>query len=555
MDQNTPRGKMLRRWSALQTERSSWVSHWKEISDNILPRSGRFFTSDRNKGEKRHNNIYDSSATRALRILVAGLMGGATSPARPWHRLTTNDPELDQSAAVKQWLSDVRDQQIAIFNKSNTNRALPMIYAELGGFGTGCSVVVPSFERVIHHHTMTAGQYCIAEDSEGRVNTLYREMSLSVVQMIREFGREACSETVRRMFDAGNLDAFVPLIHAIEPRADRDSSKIDDRNMAFRSVYFEQGGNDSAVLRESGFKEFPALCPRWDLIGGDIYGNSPAMEALGDIKQLQHEQLRKAQAIDFQTKPPLQAPAAAKAMGVNLLPGGVTYVDAANPTGGVRTAFEVNLNLQYLREDIMDVRDRIRSCFHADLFLMLANGNNGQMTATEVAERHEEKLLMLGPVLERLHNELLAPLVEITFQRQVEAGTIPPPPPELNGKELSVEFVSMLAQAQKAVATNSIDRFVGNLGAVAQYKPDVLDKLDADKWADKYADALGIDPDLIVPGEQVALVRQARAQQIAQQQANEQAAVAADAAAKLGRVSTAQPNLLTDATQAFSGYT
>ena len=530
MNQNKARVQMMRRWGALKTERSGWMDHWKEISDNLLPRSGRFVVTDRNKGEKRHNAIYDSTATRGLRVLAAGLMAGMTSPARPWFRLTTSDPDLDESAAVKQWLKDVRTQMMLVFARSNTYRALHTMYEELGAFGTASTIIVPDFKNVIHHHPLTVGQYAIAENHQGQVNTLYREFSMSVVQMVREFGYKNCSIAVRNMYDQGNIDAFIPIHHAIEPRADRDLSKKDSLNMPFRSVYFEAGGNDDDLLRESGYKDFNAVCPRWAISGGDVYGNSPAMEALGDIKQLQHEQLRKAQAIDFQTKPPLQAPMAAKVNGVNMLPGGVSYVDAASPNGGIRTSFEVSLNLQYLREDIMDVRERINSAFHADMFLMLANGNNGQMTATEVAERHEEKLLMLGPVLERLHNEMLSPMVEMTFAQQIEAGTLPPPPQEMQGKELSIEFVSMLAQAQRAVATNSIDRFVGNLGAVAGFKPDVLDKFDADKWADTYADALGIDPDLIVPGEQVALVRQSRAQAMAQQQQAEQAAMAADSA-------------------------
>jgi len=550
----TARTKMLRRWKALESERSSWVTHWRDISDNLLPRSGRFFLSDRNRGERRHNNIYDSTGTRALRVLAAGLMAGMTSPARPWFRLTTSDPDMDESAAVKQWLKDVRTQMLMVFSRSNTYRALHSMYEELGAFGTAASVVVPDYRTVIHHHPLTAGQYCIAEGADGRVNTLYREFSMSVVQMVREFGYQNCSRTVRNMYDRGHLDQFVDLYHVIEQRADRDLSKLDGSNMPYRSCYFEKGGDGDDVLRESGYREFIGICPRWAVSGGDIYGNSPAMEALGDIKQLQHEQLRKAQAIDYQTKPPLQAPTSAKNSGVNSLPGGVTYVDPGNPQGGIRTAFEVNLNLQYLREDIMDVRERIRAAFHADMFLMLANNTTGQMTATEVAERHEEKLLMLGPVLERLHNEMLSPMIDMTFQRMVEAGAVPPPPEELQGKELSVEFVSMLAQAQRAVATASIDRFVGNLGAVAGIKPDVLDKFDADKWADTYADALGVDPDLIVPGEQVALIRQARAEAAAQAQQAQNAAMAVDAAAKLGGVNTAQPNLLQDVTQAFSGY-
>jgi hypothetical protein len=546
--------RALARWSALKSERSSWDTHWREISDYLLPRSGRFYVSDRNRGGRRHNNIYDSTGTRALRVLAAGMMAGMTSPARPWFRLTTSDPDLDESAAVKQWLSDVQRKMLMVFAKGNTYRALHSMYEELGGFGTGADIILPDYNNVLHHYPLTTGEYCIATDYRGQVNTLYREFDKTVGELVGEFGRDKVSQTVRNLYDRGSLDTWVTIIHAIEPRADRDPTKRDAKNMAWRSVYFENGMPEGKFLRESGFRRFNAVCPRWATSGGDIYGNSPGMEALGDIKQLQHEQLRKAQGIDYQTKPPLQVPTSLKNRELDTLPGGATYVDTSSPNGGIKTAFEVNLRLDHLLMDIQDVRERIRGSFYADLFLMLANNQNGRMTATEVAERHEEKLLMLGPVLERLHNELLDPLIEMTFERMLEAGVVPPPPEELQGRELSVEFVSMLAQAQRAVATNSIDRFVGNLGAVAGYKPEVLDKFDADKWADAYADMLGVDPELIVPGEQVALIRQQRAQAAqAQQQmaaAQQIATTAKDAAAAGGGGEKGLTNVI----EMFSGY-
>lgn len=549
------RDRLLSRWTALKNERSSWDSHWREISENLLPRSGRFFLDDKNKGDKRHNKIYDNTGPRALRVLAAGMMAGMTSPARPWFRLTTSIPELDESAAVKAWLADVTRLMLMVFAKSNTYRALHAGYEELGAFGTWSSIVVPDFRSVIHHHHLTTGEFCIATGYNGSANTLFREFTLTTGQLIQEFGKNAVTVDVLQAWDRGDYDRNFVVLHAIEPREYRDFSKRDAVNMPWRSVYFQPSADSGKYLRESGFKEFPALCPRWSTTGGDIYGNSPAMEALGDLKQLQHEQLRKAQGIDYKTKPPLQAPMSMKNHRVDILPGSVSYVDAAAPTGGIRTAFEVNLDLSHLLADIQDVRERIKSSFYADLFLMLANDTRSGITATEVAERHEEKLLMLGPVLERLHNEILDPLIEMTFSRMVEAGIVPPPPEEMQGMELSVEFVSMLAQAQRAVATNSIDRYVGNIGVVAQMKPDVLDKFDADRWADAYADMLGIDPELIVPGDKVALIRQQRAQaQQAQQQA-EMMAQGADVAQKLGSINTTDPNLLTDATAAFSGYT
>ena len=555
MAENSKRKLLLSRWGQLKNERESWMSHWKEISDYLLPRSGRFFVDDRNRGDKRHNNIYDSTGTRALRVLAAGMMAGMTSPARPWFRLTTSDPQLDESAAVKAWLADVTRLMQMVFAKSNTYRALHSMYEELGAFGTAGTIVLADFNSVIHHYPLTTGEFAMAADHRGQINTLYREFQMTVAQVVREFGRSNCSTTVQTLFDRGALEQWVTVMQAIEPRVDRDLIKRDDRNMAWKSVYFELGGNEDQILRESGFKEFPALCPRWAVSGGDIYGNSPAMETLGDIKQLQHEQLRKAQGIDYKTKPPLQAPTSLKSRDVDTLPGGISFVDAAAPNGGIRSAFEVNIDLSHLLNDIQDVRERIKGGFYADLFLMLANGTNPQMTATEVAERHEEKLLMLGPVLERMHNEILDPLIEMTFSRMVESGIVPPPPDELQGMELNVEFVSMLAQAQRAIATNSVDRFVGNLGAVAGIKPEVLDKFDADRWADAYADMLGIDPELIVPGDQVALIRKQRAEAQAQAQQAAMLNQGADTAQKLGSVDTSQQSALTDVTRAFSGYT
>ena len=549
------RDRLYSRWGALKSERSTWWSHWTEISDFVLPRSGRFFLQDRNRGQKRHNNIYDNTGTKALRVLAAGMMAGMTSPARPWFRLATPDDDLNKSPAVKLWLSQVTHIMLEVFAKSNTYRALHNGYEELGAFGTMASIVMPDFQNVIHQYPLTTGEFCLAQNWKGEVVTLYREFQKTVGEMVTEFGRDKCSLSVQNLWDRGSLDQWITIVHAIEPREDRDPTKRDSLNMPWKSVYFELNGTKDKYLSESGFKNFPAIAARWATSGGDIYGNSPGMDALGDIKQLQHEQMRKAQAIDYMTKPPLQVPASMKGRDIDTLPGGVSFVDQAGPAGGMRTAFDTRLDLSHLLGDIQDVRERIRGAFSADLFLMLANSTNTTMTATEVAERHEEKMLMLGPVVERLHSEMLDPLIETTFEHMLMAGIVPPPPPELQGMDLNVTYVSMLAQAQRAIATNGIDRFVGNLGQVASFKPDVLDKFDSDMWADKYSDMLGVDPEFVVPSDKVALIRTQRAQAQAQAQKIAQMEQAASAAQKLGTVQTPTGNAGNDVMQAFSGYT
>lgn len=552
------RDKLHSRWGMLKAERASWFQHWKECSEFILPRNGRYFRQDRNRGQRRHNNIYDNTGTRALRVLGAGLMGGATSPARPWFRLTTADRELAERDDVKRWLAECTSVMLSVFAKSNTYRALHSTYEELGCFGTGALILAEDYETTIHNYQLTVGEYAIQQDYQGRVCTLYREFEKTVGEVVKEFGIENVSRATKNLLDRGALDTWVPIIHAIEPRADRDTSKRDSKNMPFKSCYFELGADRDMYLRESGFEQFPGLCPRWGVSGGDVYGNSPGMEALGDIKQLQHQQLRKSQAIDYQVQPPLQVPASMKNRDIERMPGGISYYDMAaganGANGAIKTAFDVNLRLDHLQMDMAEVRMRIDATFYKDLFLMLASQTDARMTATEVAERHEEKLLMLGPVVERLHDELLSPLVERTFMICLKGGMLPPPPQDVQGADLDIEFVSMLAQAQRAIATNGVDRFVSNLGAIAQFKPDVLDKFDADKWADVYGDMLGVDPELIVPSDQVALIRQARAQQQAQAAAAEQALQQSQAIKNLATAPTAEQSALTDPVGMFSGY-
>ena len=573
-DLNT-RVELLRRWGELKAERASWMAHWQELSRFYLPRSGRYFTQDRNRGQRRHNSIYDNTGTRAVRVLAAGMMSGMTSPARPWFRLATPDEDLNKHMPVKLWLAEVTKLMLAAFAKSNTYRALHGTYAELGVFGTSAKILAPDFRNVIHHHSLTAGEYAIAVDDRGHPNTIGREFEKTVAQIVGEYGYENCSITVRNLWDRGTLGAWVPLIQLIQPRAekDRDTRSKLAKHMPWASVTFEQGGNEDRYLRESGYEDFPALVSRWDVSGGDIYGNSPGMEALGDCKQLQQQQLRKGQAIDYQTKPPLQAPTSMKNNEVEMLPGGITYYDGAAPGAGIRTAFDVNLRLDYLLEDIRDVRERVKASFFADIWLMLEQASVGKMTATEVAERKEEKLLMLGPTAERLHNEELTPLVDTTFQRLLQAGALPPPPQELNGMQLNVDYISMLAQAQRAVSTNAVDRFVANLGQIAVIKPGILDKFNEDAWVDEYADMTGVNPTLIVADDKVALVRRDRAERQAAQLRAAQANVAADTAQKLANSPTGgADNALTmlaqgagstlargapggDPTAGFTGYT
>lgn len=564
----TSKQRYMLRKNALWNERSPWIGRYQQITEHLLPYSGRYFRGDHNRNERSFNSIYDSSATTSHEIMTAGMMAGMTSPARPWFRLATPDKTLMEYDPVRTWLHQVTQLMRDIYAKSNTYNALHLIYDELGAFATAASIVEDDFDNVIHHHVLTAGEYAIGTNDKGRVDTLVREFEMTLMQIVEKFvyggdpnatpDWSAVSAQVKTDWDTHrNLDSWRPVMHIIQPRHQRDVRMHDAKNMRFASCYFEQGDDPTGerFLRESGYRRFPVLAPRWNVRGGDIYGNGPSFRALGDIKQLQAEQLRKGQAIDYQTKPPIQVPAERKNSAISQLPGGVSYIPMNGQSQGARSLFEVNLDLGTLLLDIQDVRGRINKCFYADLFLMISQDNRRTpATATEIAERHEEKLLMLGPVLERLHNEMLSPKIDMTFARIVEAGILPPPPKELQGVELKVEFVSTLAQAQKMVGLGSMDRLLGTVGNISQFKADALDKIDTDQMIDLYADMLGVDPSVIVADDKIAIIRDQRSQALAEQQKAAMIPVAASTAKDLSQADTSGKNALTDVMRQVSGY-
>lgn len=511
--------KYMRRLGTLKLEQKSYFSHWKQITESILPRSGRYFLEDRNKGERRNLSIYDSTATRALNVLAAGMMAGMSSPARKWFNLALRDRELMEYQPVKIWLNEAAEIMRNLFARSNVYRVLHSIYEEMGAFGTACAYVFRDHKDVIRLYPQTVGEFYIAQNNRYEIDTIYREMQMQIAPMVQEFGFENVSLASQALYEKGNMDEWVTVIHAIQPRKERDVLKSNNRNMPWESVFIESGQDNNMTLRESGFKQFPVLAPRWIVRGGDVYGSDcPGMTALGDVLQLQDDQLKKAKGIDYQADPPLQIPTALRGM-EDVLPGGTSYYDPAAPTGGIRSAFEVNLNLQHLLEDIADVRGRINSAFFVDMFQMISAQQRQQPeTAREIQEKHEEKLLILGPVLERNQNELLDPLIDNSFTIALEDGLFPPPPEELQGQDIGVEYVSMLAQAQKSVGIASLDRILGTVGQMSAVKPEVLDKLNADDMIDEYSEMLGISPHLIVANEDVAIIRQERAEAQAKQQ-------------------------------------
>jgi hypothetical protein len=540
-----------KRLESLKSELASFIPLYRELSDYHLAHRGRFLTSDRNKGHKRNTKQINNTSRLASRTLAAGMMSGITSPARPWFRLSTGDNQLDDIASVKMWLFEVQNTMYKVFSASNTYNSLHQVYAELGVFGTAAMGVFHDFDKVIWCKPYTVGSYMLGTDGQNISDTLYREYELSVAQVIKQFGIDNVSAQVKKQWETGNSEAWVKVVHVIEPNDDRDNTSPLAKDKRFRSVYYEadcgaREGSDK-FLRESGFDEFPVLSPRWDVTGEDVYATDcPGITALGDVKALQLGERRMYQGLDKTTDPPMQGPVAMKnkMKGRSPAPGETIWNDDAN-NGGLRSIYEnyrPDVNAMLTVNDRTE--DRVRKAFYEDLFLMLANTDRRQITAREVAEKHEEKLLMLGPVLERLHTELLDPLIDRTFNILQRNGVLPIPPPELQNRELNVEYVSVLAQAQRLVNTGAIDRIAGFAGQLAAVWPGARHKIDPNQAIDEYAEALGVSPAIIVSDADAQAAATAEAQAAARAQAMEQGGQLTDMAKTASETEPGDENAL-----------
>ncbi len=556
-DKPAPSESMCKRWKKraahMKNERTSYETHWQELQDHFAPRSGRWIRGDRysagERGRKRNQKIINGTPLFAVNTLAAGMTSGNTSPARPWFRLTTPDPQLAEIGAVKQWLYAVENRMREVFSKSNLYRVLPTVYRDLGVYGTAVMVALEDEDDVIRFEQFEIGSYWIAQSNRKRIDTLYREFQMTVRQIAQEFGIEACSERVKNMAKNGQWETWVDVCHAIAPNDERfvDGDRWD---MPVRSMYWEASSSDDKMLAVRGFESSPLLGARWTTSGEEVYGSSPGMDALGDAKSLQLKELRKAEAIDKVVNPPLIAPTSLRNQKVSLLPGDITYVDSQQSQAGLKPIHDWRPDLNAIGEDIMRSEELIRRAFYVDLFLMMQNDTRSNITAREIQERHEEKLLMLGPVVERVNDELLDPIIDRTFDILVRKSRpywegvlngeplIPPPPEELAEVDLKVEFISVLSQAQKAVGLSAMDNLLMFTANAAQMNSGVLDKLDFDQMIDERAEMLGVSPRIVVSDDKVAEIRDAKAQQAQQAQAMQQGMAMAEMAGKLGGAST-----------------
>lgn len=513
-------------WGAAEKEQITWVPAWKDVRDYLLPHRGLFTGETANDGGNRASEIIDATATIAHRIMIGGLKGGLTSSARPWFKLgIQGDPDLSRWGPVRVWLDETGKRMTSIFKSSNFYSSIDPVYEEESGFGQGVWIIDEDDSKHVGFYPQTCGTYMISSSRrDGLVDTLYRRVCITVAGVVERFGKERLPGKYLPMLDKNPYE-FIDVRHCIRPNHHREWGKIGPADLPYESVYWIEG--EKEFLRIGGYYEFPAPSPRWD-IGVGAYSRGPGRLALGAIKMLQEMEISILEGTQRGVDPPVLVPTGTFKNQLNRDPGSETQMDPKF-IEKVRTLYDSNIDLASAAAKEEDVRIRIREIFFNDLFLMLQDRT--PKTAYEVAQLQSEKLRLLGPVVEQQFFQLLDPTINRVFSIMARRGLLPEWPKEIEDVDVGVEYISLMAQAQKLAGVDSINAHIGFVGNLAQMQigagqaPDALDKVDFDAVIDEHAEATGAPAiitrsqdavDKIRAERQQAVARQMQAQQDAQ---------------------------------------
>ena len=521
---------LLTRFDRLAGRRSTWETHWQEVADYMLRRKADIVRR-RSRGDKRMERIFDSSPLQALELLASSLHGMMTNPATPWFTLRFKKLEDSNDDEAKLWLEEATEVMYTAFNRSNFQQEIFELYHDLITFGTAAMFVEEDEQDLIKFSTRHIDEVYVAENQKGRIDTIFRRFHMTARALVQKFG-DNVSQDIRTMSQK-NPYQEVDIIHAVYPRNEFNPKKKDKANMPFESVYFEyKGGNELSL---SGFKEFPFVVPRYLKASNEVYGRSPAMTALPDVKMLNEMCKVTIKAAQKQVDPPLLVPDDGFLLPVRTVPGGLNFyrsgtrdrieplnIGANNPLG---------LNMEEQR------RNAIREVFYVNQ-LQLQQGP--QMTATEVIQRNEEKMRLLGPVLGRLQSELLQPLIDRVFNILLRNNQFASPPETLSGVNIDIEYVSPLAKAQKSTELQSIMRGIEILGSLANVAP-VFDYVNFDNLVKHVADIVGMPQKLLKSQSQVTAIRDEQAQQQQEQMQMQQAQQTAQMAGAVAPLAKALP--------------
>ena len=502
-------------YSQAVNERSTWDTEWKRITEYLLPGRGIYQLYSKPQSRKLVSpKVINTVGRESLQVLTSGFHGGLTSPSRPWFDITVPNDKVMKLQPVKVWLDECKRAIYTALEISNFYQTIHSFYTEFGGFGTAAMYCGEDSDNPFRFELLTVGEYAYSLNAEGRVDKFFRTIFKTNRNLVERFGYDNVSNTVRTNYEKAP-DDYVCIHQAVYPETYGDKP--------YTSVFWEVGEKEE--LERSGYYEFPYLVARWEVVGSDTYGLGLGSYALPDIQRLQEMEKAFLMGAHKAIDPPLNAPARKKGK-IKNLPGGINYY--SNPQEVVTPLQAVNYNFAPVLEGISRTEQRIRQVFFNDIFLTASRDPNASpLKATEVMERKEEKLLRIGPVIERVLHEFISPLIERCFNISARKGLLPEIAPEYAEmmSDYTISFISPLAQSQKMLESQPIQMFLQFITGAAQFNPEALDKIDTDKLVDEFADITGIPAVIMRSQDMVKQIRDERKAKMEQEKQKQEAMI------------------------------
>mgnify|MGYP006421463145 FL=1 len=529
----------VRDFEQVKQQRQTWEDLWQDIAELVLPR--RDFTVKRTQGDTRHNRVFDSTAINANAQLAAGMESFLINPRTKWFELRTGDAELDENQDVQIWLQDVRDKLLNHFASRDSNfyPAVHEGFQDVAAFGTMVHFIGEDKSGKPRFTARPLSEIFVREDDDGRVDTVYRKYTLDTKQVAQMFP-DAIPEEVTKAIEKNDLSREFEFLHAVHPRDMFDPNKPQTSgNMPFASAHFMLSGKSKGQkVRESGFRDFPFTVARWSKVPGEVYGRSPSMQVLPDIRMLQKMSETVLKAAQKVVDPPLLVPDDGFLHPVRTMPGGLNYyrsetgAGTANPSGLVplQTGGQIQLGEQMIQIRQQSVQE---AYMIRELLGLIDRGSSSPLKATEVVGRQQQALRQFAPILSRMQDEFLIPAVDRSFEMMLRNRELPEAPGVLQGRNIEVRFVSQAATAQQASENDNLLNWLQQVLPILEVDANAAMNIDTDAFVRKAAEANNVPADVLVSREAVQQQRQQAAQQQQQQQLLEQLQQAGGAAGTL----------------------
>ncbi|HBT01756.1 MAG TPA: hypothetical protein DEB47_18285 [Citreicella sp.] len=505
-----------RRWSELKEPRLQFESDWEDIARLIRPQRGGFRVDTATT--RQLTKSMSSEGAIAHGHFAAGIYAGITNPATRWGGFTTPDEDLNRWPPFAEWLDRAASKVHTSFSPSMSSfyPASFQIYADLAAFGNGAAYdELDQVNRKFIDVTFSLAEVVVDVDFHGRVNEAVRKRYLTPRQAVRAF-KGKVPPRVMDLAQKGNSEKHA-YFHHVLPNDTFEQGRLGVRGRRWLSLWCCQ--LDYSVLREAGYDEMPIYFPRWDVDSGMIYGTGPGSIALPSARKLDLMETATLRAAQRAADPTKLAPDRnAIPLDGEFRPGSVVYgaVDVrGNPL--VRSE-EFNGNIGLTLEEKRAAAEAVENAFYYSV--MSLTGRTG-ISDAENRVIEEARLRNWAPHADRIMEEYAARKYERRFRMLFRAGQIPPPPEGVPpGTPLMVAYTSAAAMALRASEAQTVRQYVlGDMLPLAQLKPEILDRISADDYAEVLHEASTAVPQRVLVPRDVAMQARAARQQAEQAQA------------------------------------